>query len=93
MIIYRCDICQKDIKDFQEIGEFKIREKGFEFFKHKTEPVVKEKMFLLCVSCGKNIRDFIEGLQNSVRVAKMEIKESEKSEKNEPIGNREKSQT
>ncbi len=63
MIIYKCDICEKQIIDLNELGSFKIQERSLDFLKHQKQEGVKVREFIFCVECARKIMEYITALR------------------------------
>ncbi len=61
MIKYFCDLCQEELKDLTEVGNFRIQERTLNFLKHQRQDQLKGREFLFCISCARKI---IEGFKN-----------------------------
>ena len=63
MIIYKCDICSKEITDLNELGNFKIQEKVVDWLKHQKQQGVKVREYILCIECARKITEHIVALR------------------------------
>jgi len=63
MILYKCDICLKEITDLNEIGNFKISEKAIDWLKHQKQQGIKVREYLFCVECARKIAEHIMALR------------------------------
>ena len=53
MIIYKCDVCGKQIEDINYGGQIQIKQKHIAFLKHNKDQQVRVLGFILCVSCAE----------------------------------------
>lgn len=65
MIIYKCDGCQKEITDLNEMGNFKIQEKVLTFLKHQKQDQMRGQEFIFCIDCARKIRDNFSKLKSN----------------------------
>lgn len=61
MTIFKCDICNKELKDLVEKAEFIIQRKKIMFdFKHQKQDTVGQFGYLLCPDCAEKVEYFIK---------------------------------
>jgi len=63
MIKIFCDACGQEIKDSNEIGNFKIQEKSFAFIKHQKQDQMRVQEYIFCLECARKIRDFFSKIK------------------------------
>ena len=60
MIKFYCDACSEEIKDPNQIGNFKITENSFSFVKHQKEEQIRVRKYILCVDCARQTQKFFQ---------------------------------
>ena len=54
-IKYFCDLCGEEIKDLNELGNFKIQERTLSFLKHQRQDQLKVTERIFCIDCARKI--------------------------------------
>lgn len=63
MIKYLCDVCQKEITDLNEIGNFKIQERSLNFLKHQRQDQLRVKEYIFCIECARRVQENFKELR------------------------------
>ena len=63
MVKFYCDACGEEIKDPNQIGNFKITENSFAFIKHQKEEQTRMQEFIFCIDCARKIREYFQKLK------------------------------